>query len=414
MEIKMIKKITPVLLGADLNCYNVARAFHEQYGVTSYAFGRYAVSATKYSKIISFTQIPDIDCEETMLKTLRAFAEEHKGDTLVLFGCTDDYATLAARCRDKLPEYIIPYPDAELQPIISKKAEFYEICEKYGIPYPDTVVVSAPMAEDELTAEKLGFKYPIIIKPSCSVTYWKHPFDGMNKVYTSASPAESRRIIDEIFASGYDNRIILQEMIDGGDSQMRVFTAFSDSRGKVRAMCLGHTMLEEHTPKGLGNHAAIVTEPVSEFPLAEKLRTMLEDMGYTGFSNFDIKLRAGTKDDFRVFEINLRQGRSNYYVTSSGLNVARLATELFRDEGDSFETVEKRFFWHHVPKSVAYKYTEDRELVKTARTLAAKGEEASSVWYPADFKGNPLRFICAAEQLRRQKKKYKIYYPKSK
>ena len=33
-------KITPVLLGGDLNCYNVARAFHEKYGVCSYAFGR--------------------------------------------------------------------------------------------------------------------------------------------------------------------------------------------------------------------------------------------------------------------------------------------------------------------------------------------------------------------------------------
>ena len=195
---------------------------------------------------------------------------------------------------------------------------------------------------------------------------------------------------------------------------MRVFTAFSDETGKVRAMCLGHTMLEEHTPKGLGNHAAIVTEPVSEFPLAEKLKAMLEDMKYTGFSNFDIKLRPGTTDDFRVFEINLRQGRSNYYVTSAGINVAKLAVETFRDGGDSFTTCETRHFWHHVPKSVAYKYTEDRELVKTAKALAKCGAESSSVWYPADFKGNIMRFICAVEQLRRQKKKYKIYYPKSK
>ena len=28
-------KITPVLLGADLNCYNVARAFHEAYAMPS-------------------------------------------------------------------------------------------------------------------------------------------------------------------------------------------------------------------------------------------------------------------------------------------------------------------------------------------------------------------------------------------
>ena len=33
----MNEQLIPVLLGADLNCYNVARAFHEAYGVVSYA-----------------------------------------------------------------------------------------------------------------------------------------------------------------------------------------------------------------------------------------------------------------------------------------------------------------------------------------------------------------------------------------
>lgn len=41
--------IVPVFLGADLNCYNFARAFHEAYGVESYAFGRYPMAPTKYS-----------------------------------------------------------------------------------------------------------------------------------------------------------------------------------------------------------------------------------------------------------------------------------------------------------------------------------------------------------------------------
>ena len=49
----MNQTITPVILGADLNCYNVARAFHMRYGVKSYAFGRYAIAPTKYSTILS-------------------------------------------------------------------------------------------------------------------------------------------------------------------------------------------------------------------------------------------------------------------------------------------------------------------------------------------------------------------------
>lgn len=407
----MSQTIVPVLLGADLNCYNIARAFHMKYGVKSYAFGRYAISATKYSKIINFTCVPKIDNDDVMLDTLHRFADAHIGDRMVLFGCTDDYVAMIIRNREELSDFVIPYPPVEMLTTVSKKAEFYEMCEKFDIPYPDTVVLTAKTTADELTPEKLGFKYPIIVKPSSSVDYWKHSFDGMKKVYTADSPERAAEIVNEIYSAGYPEKMILQEMIDGGDSQMRVFTCFSDEHGKVRAMCLGHTMLEEHTPKGLGNHAAIVTEPVSSLSIADKIKNMLESLGYTGYANFDIKLREGTTDDFRVFEINLRQGRSNFYLTAAGLNVAYLANEVYESTGDDCIKVENSVFWHHIPKSTAYKYTEDKALVAKAKQLAKEGHESSSVWYTPDMSFNPLRFICVLEQLRRQKSKFKKYYP---
>ena len=402
--------IIPVFLGADLNCYNFARAFHEAYGVKSYAFGRYAISATKYSKIINFKIVPDIDNEETMLRELTAFAKEHEGKKLFLFGCTDDYAAMIIRRKGELPQYTCPCPPAELYGSIQKKAEFYEMCEKHGIPYPQTVVLTATPEAEEITAEKLGFDYPIVVKPSSSVDYWKHPFDTMKKVYFAADPGEAVSIIAEIYASGYPDRMILQKLVPGGDSKMRVLTAFSDKNGKVRAMCLGHTMVEEHTPHGLGNHAAIVTEPVSTLAIAENIKQMLEDCKYTGFSNFDIK-DAG-EDGFRVFEINLRQGRSNYYVTSCGMNIAKLAAEKWDGEGDDCTLNETEWFWHHVPSSVAYEYTEDEALVEKARKLEKEKKSSCSLLYKYDLKFNPMRAVCVAEQLRRQKKKYKIYCPK--
>ena len=77
-------------------------------------------------------------------------------------------------------------------------------------------------------------------------------------------------------------------------------------------------------PHGIGNHAVILTEPCGE--IAEKIRAFLEDIGYVGFSNFDIKYdqRDGK---YKVFEINCRQGRSNYYVTGAGYNIAKLLVE---------------------------------------------------------------------------------------
>lgn len=407
-----MNKIYPVLLGGDLNCYNVARAFHEAYGVRSVAFGRYAISATKYSSLIDFTIEPEIDTDEVMLRVLKDYAAKHTDGKLVLFGCTDDYAAMIIRHKADLPMYTCPYTDESLVEILSNKASFYhDICEKYGIPYPGTSVVSGAMTAADFSEESLGFPYPIVIKPASSVEYWKHPFDGMKKVYIAESPEEGENIVSEIYASGYSDKVILQEFIPGGDASMRVFTAFSDAKGKVRAMCLGHTMVEEHTPKGLGNHAAIVTEDTQSFPLTMKLKAMLEDLKYTGFSNFDIKY-TGNGDDFRVFEINLRQGRSNMYMTAAGINVAKLATEVYESDGDDCVFCSKEHFWHHVPKSVAYKFTEDEALVKKAKELAKAGEETSSLWYKPDIFKNPLRFACVAEQLRRQKKKFEIYYPK--
>ncbi len=405
----MTTTITPVMLGADLNCYNLARAFHEQYGVKSYAFGRYAIAPTKYSTIINFTIVPDIDNDAVMLDTLHRFADAHIGDKMLLFGCTDDYAAMIIRNREELSDFITPYPPMELFDSVAKKAEFYETCDKFGIPYPKTVVLTTKEADYSPAA--LGFEYPIIVKPSSSVDYWKFPFDGMKKVYVAKTPEEAEKIVTEIYGSGYPEKMILQEFIPGGDSHMRVFTTFSDARGKVRAMCLGHTMLEEHTPKGLGNHAAILTEPVSTLPIADKIKDMLESIGYTGFANFDIKCGDDPKD-FRVFEINLRQGRSNFYMTAAGLSTARLAAEVYESEGDDCEKCENEVFWHLIPKSVAYSFTDDEELVHRARALTKAGKESSSLWYPKDMLKNPLRLICVLEQLRRQKKKYKTYCKK--
>ena len=274
-----------------------------------------------------------------------------------------------------------------------------------------TKVLTAPVEASELSAAKLGFAYPIIVKPSSSVDYWKFPFDGMKKVYTAKSPDETAKIVRDIYASGYPDKMILQKMVPGGDDHMRVLTAFSDENGKVRAMCLGHTMVEEHTPHGLGNHAAIVTEDTTALPLVENIRRMLEDCHYTGFSNFDIKV-GDDPTDFRVFEINLRQGRSNYYVTASGMNIARLVVEKWNDGGSDCVLNRNEVFWHHVPAQVAFTYTEDKALVEHARQLKAEGKEACSLLYKPDLAWNPVRYACVLEQLRRQFKKFKTYYPK--
>ena len=139
---------------------------------------------------------------------------------------------------------------------------------------------------------------------------------------------------------------------------------------------------------------------------------MLEDLGYRGFSNFDIKYdeRDGS---FRVFEINLRQGRSNNYITSSGVNIAALLCADYVC-GEELELVylEPGHLWHSVPYSVVRHYTDDDSLIAEAERIRKTKGSASPYFSKADLSFNPMRMIFVAETLRRQKTKYKIYCKK--
>jgi D-aspartate ligase len=229
----------------------------------------------------------------------------------------------------------------------------------------------------------------------------------MKKVYTAHTQDEAVSIVNAIFGSGYDDAIIIQDFIPGDDSNMRVLSMYSDKNNMVKMACLGRVLLEEHTPKGLGNHAAIITEHMPS--LSDGFARMLNDVGYRGFSNFDIKydIRDNT---MRAFEINLRQGRSNYYITASGINIASLLINDYILNNELVYTeAGGEYLWHSIPRGVIYRYVRDKTLTDKVKQLVRDGHSASSFWYSYDLRFNPLRFIFVIENARRQYGKYKKY-----
>ncbi len=403
------EKITPVLIGADMNCYTVARAFHEAYGVKSYAFGRWAMGETMYSKIVNFTAVPDIDNAVTLLSVVSQFANQNRNSTCIVMGCTDDYVSLVMDIKDELPvNCIAPYIGAQLRDKLVSKADFYKICDSHDILYPKTHCVSGPASQADLSAELLGFEYPVIIKPSSSIRYWKFPFDGMKKVYVANNADEASNILKSVYASGYDDIMLVQDMIPGDDSYMHVLTAYCDKNGKAKMMCMGHVGLEEHTPKAIGNHAAIITE--YNEPLMTKIKTFLEDIEYTGFANFDIKfdMRDNT---YRVFEINLRQGRSNYYVTGAGHNIAQYVVKdhLFEFDFGECQICKDEHYWRSVPDGVVFNFVKDEDFVKKAKELKRAGKHSTSLNYSSDLLFNPKRFAYYVIHMHRYFNKFKTY-----
>ncbi len=340
----------PVIFGNDINVYSLARAFYEEYSIKSKVFGKSEKSTCYKSELVDFTEVRDLDTDDVFIKTVCDFAkDEHR--KLLLMGCGDSYVACIARNRDKLPSnVIVPYDEYyKLEQIIDKNF-FYELCERSGIDYPKTFSLTPDMVDDF----SLPFDAPYAFKPANQIEYYKHKYAGQKKVFIINSFEELKKTAKEVFKAGYNDEMIVQEFIPGDDTNMRVLTSYSDKLGKVKMMCLGHVLLEEHTPYGIGNHAVIINEYNEK--LINSLKALLEKLEFKGFSNFDIKYdeRDGK---FKVFEMNVRQGRSNFYVTGAGHNIAKLVVNDYIYHRAIEQNIAKNeHLWMVVPKRVAFKY----------------------------------------------------------
>ena len=380
----------------------MARAFHEAYGVKTIVYGMFPASVCAGSRIIDYRVREHNDRVDKVLENVTEVAREFPDRKILVLGCGDNYLNAISANLPNYPENVIaPYVSLDMLETLIHKEKFYELCDRYGIDHPATVVYHKGMGH----AFELPFDGPFVVKPAESDTYWKHPFPTQKKAYILQTREEVDTVIDQIYGAGYEDALILQDFIPGDDSYMRVLTNYSDRNGKVKLMCMGHVLLEEHTPHGIGNHAVILTEPCGE--IAEKIRAFLEDIGYVGFSNFDIKYdqRDGK---YKVFEINCRQGRSNYYVTGAGYNIAKLLVED-RVEGKDlpFVLADNPSLWRVVPRKVAFRYIVS-DYHQEMKDLMRQGREVRPLFYHKD---RPLlRTLRMEKNLLGHFQKFKRYY----
>lgn len=396
----------PVLLASDINVYSMARAFHEAYGVKSLVLARSISGPCENSKIIDFRIIEDLDETEVFVDYLTKLYEEFKDKKqLILVGCADHYVRLIVENKERLKDmYVLPYADKEAMDNIVLKETFYGLCSKYNLDYAKTFVYKKEM---ELNFE-LPFDFPVVLKPSCSVSYNKHSFPGQKKVYFPDDMESLKAALKEIYDNGYDNSMIIQDRVPGADDAMYDLHVYVGSDHKVKMMNMGNVLLEEHTPKGIGSNAATIVSPNLE--IMEKVKFLLEDIGYQGMADCDLKYdeRDGK---IKIFEINIRQGRSHYRITGGGNNIAKLMVEdfLYHNEIEE-QIVTEPFFWHVVPLGVVYKYVKDQDKLAKVKELVKQGKYCHSLYYKKDM--GFRRWLYLKLRDLNQFKKYKQYMGK--
>ncbi|MEV0949324.1 carboxylate--amine ligase [Promicromonospora sp. NPDC050249] len=354
----------PVILGGDAGAYSLARAFHERYGVRSTVVSIRPTPNVAHSGIIDNVVEPRLDDPAVMVEVIRRVAATVEGPVIALT-CVDWYVQALAQQRALLEDVaLVPYPSVELLDHVMDKQRFSALCHELGIPHPRTEV----RAGGEPVGD-LDLRFPVIAKPGDNAAWHHVSFPGKAKVHLVQDRAELGALLQAAGDADYRRPMIIQEYVPGDDAQMRIMTTYSDRAGAVRMAWGGHVLLEEHTPGTLGNPAAILT---GRLPQVEAdARRLVEHLGWTGFANFDVKVDPRTGVG-HFLELNPRTGRSNFYLTASGLNPAAywVADHLGGQWPDVAEPLE--VLYRIVPGFLLDRYVQDdalRAAVRGARVV---------------------------------------------
>lgn len=397
---KMTTNFIPVIVGTDINAYYMSRNFHEEYGVRPYILGKAHLPFTEHSSIIEHIELDNnLDDPVHFLDILVNYAKKigTKDKPLLLVGTNDKYVRLIVENQEKLKElFTFNYLDVDLLNTFMDKELFYTMAEKEKISIPEThfYAITEPF-DSEIT------KFPVILKPADGIEYNEKPFPGQEKIYRLNSREEVEQTIKMIKASGYSDSLIIQDYIPGDDTLMWDSVVYVNSKGKAELVTFGQVALQEHTPTAIGNYTAIVSRYNEKMMRA--ITQFLEKVNYRGFANVDMKYdkRDGT---FKVFEINVRQGRSSYYATQMGHNLAKyLVDDVIHNKEKELTLAYEEALFSVVPKYILKKYVTNEKMNQEIRELIKKKKLANPLFYKED-KSFKRKLYLLARKLNYNKK----------
>lgn len=395
--------VHPVILGGDAGAYSLARAFHEEYGVRSTVVTIVPTRNVRYSKILTNVVEPGLDDPDVMVRVVREIAARSAAPVMVVT-CVDWYVRALAEHRARLEDVVtVPYTRLDLLDRVMDKERFSELCVQLGVPHPKTVVRHGG---DEVG--ELGLRFPIIAKPGDNAAWHHVAFPGKRKVHELATTDELAWLLTAAGDAGYRGAFIVQEMVPGSDAQMRIMTTFSDQRGYVKVAMGGHVLVEEHTPGTLGNPAAILTGHLPQ--IEADARRLVEHLGWTGFANFDIKVDPRDGLGY-FFELNPRTGRSNYYMTASGVNPAKLWVGELLQGGGKPIPIRSSVLYRIVPGRLLRQYVKAAGDQEVAARLKTVRKVVHPLRYGRDRSWRRNLWVLASEL--KQYRKFRTYYPVS-
>ena len=107
--------------------------------------------------------------------------------------------------------------------------------------------------------------------------------------------------------------------------------------------------------------------------------------------------------------MNLRQGRSSFFVTAAGYNLAKfLVDDVIYNKPMNCVIADNKVLWTIIPKKIIFQYVKDPKVKEEAKRLIKEKKFCRSLYYAPDR--NMKRRIYFAKNQISYYQKYRKYF----
>jgi len=300
------ENVNVVFLGAGPTALAGIREIGE-YTLDVFAVGTSKYEAGLFSRYVSSIGTVDPDKNpEILLQLLETFAEKYKG-IHILIPTGDEFVEFLSENKKRLStNFKFHILENDTSSLFLNKEKFYTLCQETNTPAPRTWTSKMGISLEEWGD---NVYYPCFIKPMY-YHKWAKTY-GLKKGFLVHNKDELLKIYKDVVE--HVSELIVQEVIEGDDDQIVIFTANFNRDSKPKEIFTGRK--KRQYPNGFGTTTCAVSENIEE--IKEYSIHILQHVKYRGVC--DVEFKYDKRDNtYKIIEINQRIGRWYRLVTKSG------------------------------------------------------------------------------------------------
>jgi len=308
---KLMPLDTPaVILGAGANGLGVARSLASE-RVPVWLLDSDARRPEMRTRVANPVKVLSLHGETLVEELVRLAEAQFTGLRPVLFLTQEESVKTVSHHRDRLSAlYRFSLPTMDMVDTLQHKQGFQRLAEQLGSPIPPLVHVRA--LADLSAMEHL--RYPVVIKPGERHTEYSRQF---KKAYRVESVTEADELIRRILTVMSD--VVVQEWIEGPDSNIYFCLQYLDKRGQVAGSFTGRKI--RSWPPQVGGTASCVAAPEVHEGLSDMTTRFFQAADVIGMASMEYKRDVRSRE-FRMVEPTI--GRTDYQeevATLNGINL---------------------------------------------------------------------------------------------